>query len=90
MRLDMFLKISRLVPRRTVAQELCDAGLVSVNGAVAKSSKELKSGDHVEVKRRNRLTKIEVLEIPSSKQIPKNAAGEIYRLLEEIVVEDDS
>lgn len=90
MRLDMFLKISRLVPRRTVAQELCDAGLVSVNGAVAKSSKELKSGDHVEVKRRNRLTKIEVLEIPSSKQIPKNAAGELYRLLEEIVVEDDS
>ena len=90
MRLDMFLKISRLVPRRTVAQELCDAGLVSVNGTVAKSSKELKSGDLIDVKRRSRLTKIEVLEIPSSKQVSKNAAGDLYRLLDEVVVEDDS
>ena len=90
MRLDMFLKISRLVPRRTVAQELCDAGTVSVNGSTAKSSKELRSGDLVDVKRRNRLTKIEVLEIPSSKQVSKNAAGDLYRLLEEIVIDDDT
>ena len=85
----MFLKISRLVQRRTVAQELCDAGLVSINGSIAKSSKELKSGDIVEVKRRNRRTKIEVLEIPTSKQVSKNAAGELYRLLEEVGIEED-
>jgi ribosomal 50S subunit-recycling heat shock protein len=90
MRLDMFLKISRLVPRRSVAQELCDAGLVSVNGGIAKSSKELKPGDTVEIKRRSRLTKIEVLKIPSSKQVSKNAAGELYRLLDEVVIEDEA
>jgi ribosomal 50S subunit-recycling heat shock protein len=89
MRLDIFLKISRLVPRRTVAQELCDAGLVSVNGGIAKSSKELKSGDLIDVKRRNRLTKIEVLEIPSSKQVSKNEAGKLYRLLDEVVIDED-
>ena len=45
MRLDLFLKVSRLVPRRSLAQEFCDAGVVSVNGASAKSSKEVKAGD---------------------------------------------
>jgi ribosomal 50S subunit-recycling heat shock protein len=89
MRLDLFLKISRLIPRRSLAQEFCDAGLISVNGIVAKPSKEVKVGDEVEIKRRSRHTKIVVAEIPSAKQISKSSAGELYRLIEETVIADD-
>ena len=89
MRLDLFLKISRLIPRRSLAQEFCDGGLISVNGIVAKPSKEVKVGDEVEIKRRSRHTKIVVAEIPSAKQISKSSAGELYRLIEETVIADD-
>jgi len=89
MRLDLFLKISRLIPRRSLAQEFCDAGLISVNGIVAKPSKEVKVSDEVEIKRRSRHTKIVVAEIPSAKQISKSSAGELYRLIEETVIADD-
>ena len=90
MRLDLYLKTSRLIPRRSLAQEFCDAGLISVNGSPAKSSKEIKADDVVEIKRRNRVTKILVLEVPATKQVSKNSAGDLYRLLEETVLEDDS
>ena len=90
MRLDQFLKISRLVPRRTLAQEFCDAGLISVNGVTSKSSKEIKAGDQIEIKRRNRVTKVAVLQVPETKQVPKNSVAELYRLIEEIAVDDDS
>lgn len=90
MRLDQFLKISRLVPRRTLAQEFCDAGLIGVNGVTSKSSKEIKADDQIEIKRRNRVTKVVVLHVPETKQVPKNSVTELYRLTEEIVVDDDS
>jgi len=90
MRLDLFLKISRLVPRRSVAQEFCDAGLIFVNEVAAKSSKELRAGDTIAIKRPARLTKVRVLQIPATKQVSKNAAGELYELIEETAVEDDS
>ncbi len=89
MRLDLFLKTSRIVPRRTVAEELCEAGLVSVNDAPAKASKEVKADDVVEIKRRDRITKILVLEVPSTKQVSKKSAGELYRLIEETRLEND-
>lgn len=89
MRLDVFLKSSRLVPRRSVAQELCDAELVSVNGRPAKSSKEIKTGDEINIRRRNRLTRVAVLEIPSTKQVSKRGAGELYRMVDETAVDDD-
>lgn len=89
MRLDLFLKISRLVPRRSLAQEFCDAGLISVNGSTAKSSKEVKVGDEVEIKRRHRHTRIVVEQIPATKQISKGSAGDLYRLIEDTVVADD-
>ncbi len=89
MRLDLFLKTSRLIPRRSLAQEFCDGGLISVNDTPAKSSKEVKADDVIEIKRRNRLTKLLVLEVPATKQVSKNSAGELYRLLEETVLEDD-
>lgn len=89
MRLDMFLKTSRLVPRRSVAQEFCDRGLVEVNGAAAKSSKEVKAGDEVTIRRRNRLTRIEIVEIPNTKQVAKASATELYRVVSDEALADD-
>jgi ribosomal 50S subunit-recycling heat shock protein len=89
MRLDQFLKISRLVARRSLAQEFCDAGAITVNGSKAKSSKEVKPGDEIEIKRRDRLTRVRVNTIPETKQIAKNAASGYYEVLEESRSEDD-
>ena len=89
MRLDLFLKTSRLVIRRSVAQEFCDAGLVKVNGTIAKSSKEVKASDEIEIKRRNRLTKIKILEIPAKKQISREHAADIYEIISEEVLQDE-
>ena len=89
MRLDLFLKTSRLIARRRLAQEFCDKGLVSVNEGVAKSSKEIKAGDVIEIKQRDRVTRILVLQIPVTKQVSKNSAGELYRLVGETILEND-
>ncbi len=89
MRLDMFLKISRLIPRRSLAQEFCDAGLVKVNDATAKSSKEIKAGDEIEIKRRNRLTKIAVVEVPGKKQMSKIDSENLYTLSAEEMLEEE-
>ena len=89
MRLDLFLKISRLVLRRSVAQEFCDAGSIFVNGSRAKASKEIKAGDKIEIKRRTRHTSVEVVQLPAGKQVSKVGAGELYRMLEDIQIEDD-
>ena len=89
MRLDLFLKVSRLVPRRSLAQKFCDAGLISVNGSVAKASKELKVEDEVQINRRDRTTKVCVKQIPDTKNVAKNAAGRLYEMIEDVRVEDD-
>lgn len=89
MRLDLFLKASRLVIRRTVAQELCDAGLISVNGVLAKSSKEVKPDDEIEIKRRDRITRVVVVTVPETKQVSKQTADGLYRIIEETTVYDD-
>ena len=88
MRLDQFLKISRLVPRRSLAQEFCDAGLVDVNETRAKSSKEIKPGDEIEVRRRNRVTRVRVVALPASKQVAREAAADLYELMSESQVDD--
>jgi ribosomal 50S subunit-recycling heat shock protein len=88
MRLDLFLKTSRLIPRRSLAQELCDAGRISVNGTVAKSSKEIKAGDAIEIRRHERVTKIVVSTVPATKQVSKQSAGELYSLVSEEPVDD--
>lgn len=85
MRLDLFLKSSRLVPRRTLAQEFCDLGLISVNGTQARSSKAIKPGDSIEIKRRNRITVAEVLALPEGKQVSKAFAHELVRIISEDV-----
>jgi ribosomal 50S subunit-recycling heat shock protein len=89
MRLDLFLKVSRLVLRRNIAQELCDAGVIFVNGTKAKASKEIKPGDRIEIKRRTRHTSVEVVSIPASKQVSKGAAADLYQLIKDIQIDDD-
>jgi len=63
MRLDKFLKISRVIKRRTVANEACDKGRVYINGKVAKASTEVKVGDIVEIKYGEKLIKFEIINI---------------------------
>lgn len=88
MRLDLFLKASRLVLRRTLAQDLCDANRVKVNGQTAKPSKEVKIGDAIEIKRSNRVLSVRVLEIPKSKQVSRTLAPSLYEILSEETVGD--
>ena len=65
MRLDKFLKVSRLIKRRTVANTVSEMGRVLVNGAPAKPAKQLKVGDIIEIEYSNRVEKVEVLVIPT-------------------------
>ena len=68
MRLDKFLKVSRLIKRRTVANEACDAGRVLVNGKTAKASVKVKPGDVIEIQFGTRTVKVEVLEVILERQ----------------------
>jgi ribosomal 50S subunit-recycling heat shock protein len=83
MRLDLFLKSSRLVLRRSIARQLCDAGRISVNGSKAKASKETKAGDEIELRRGSRKTVVRVIEIPRTKQVSKAAADSLIEILAE-------
>ncbi|MCA1615688.1 MAG: hypothetical protein LC800_16625 [Acidobacteria bacterium] len=67
MRLDHFLRASRLVVRRTVAQELCEAGAVEVNGAAARSSRAVRAGDEIKLRRRHRRLTVRVLGLPAAR-----------------------
>jgi ribosomal 50S subunit-recycling heat shock protein len=90
MRLDLFLKASRLVLRRSLAQELCDAGYVKVNDFPAKSAKDIKAGDAVEIRRRNRILTVKVRQIPGNKQVSRNDAASFYEVVSEGVLADIS
>lgn len=79
MRLDKFLKVSRLIKRRTVANEACDAGRVSVNGKPAKASVNVKVGDEIEVMFGTRNVKVEVLDIQETTK--KDEAKELFRYI---------
>ena len=90
MRLDLFLKASRLSGRRTLAQKLCDAGRVSLNGSTAKSSHVVKVGDEICIRRHNTLTTVRVLSVPTARQTSRKEAGALYELVrEESFAEDD-
>jgi ribosomal 50S subunit-recycling heat shock protein len=88
MRLDLFLKATRLCPRRTVAQKLCDAGLVSINGMPAKSAHSVKPGDEITIKRRDRISVLKVLDLPAQRQTSKKVAGGLFELLSEQKLDD--
>jgi ribosomal 50S subunit-recycling heat shock protein len=86
MRLDLFLKSSRLCLRRTVAQKMCDAGLVSVNGKVAKAATTVKAGDELSLRRRDRITTIRVLALPAARQTSRSEATSLYEIIGEVGV----
>ncbi len=77
MRLDKYLKVSRLIKRRTVANEACDNGRISVNGRVVKASYEVKLGDRIEIALGTRSLAVEVLQIAET--VRKDDAGAMYK-----------
>jgi len=84
MRLDLFLKTSRLVKRRSVAKDYCDAGKVRVGGSAAKAGRELKAGDVLTLNLPKRRVTVEVVEIPLG-NVTKERAQTLYRILEDVV-----
>ena len=80
MRLDKYLKVSRIIKRRTVANEACDAGRVMVNGKVARASYDIKVNDVIEIQFGERTVKAEVLEV--NEVVRKEQAGMMYRIIE--------
>lgn len=79
MRLDKFLKVSRIIKRRTVANEACDAEKVLVNGKPARASYNVKLGDIIEIKLGAKIMKFEVLQV--NEVVKKEDASEMYRVL---------
>lgn len=79
MRLDKYLKVSRLIKRRTVANEACDAGRVLVNGKPARASAGVKVGDVIEIQFGTSSVKVEVLDVQET--VRKDDAKELYRYL---------
>ena len=80
MRLDKFLKVSRIIKRRTVANDACDAARVTVNGRPAKASYDVKENDVIEVGFGNRVLKIRVLDVRET--VGKQGADELYEVIE--------
>jgi ribosomal 50S subunit-recycling heat shock protein len=81
MRLDQFLRASRLVLRRTVAQELCEAGAVLMNAVPARSSRAVRVGDEITLARRTSLLTVRVLAVPTARQTSKNEAATLYEVI---------
>lgn len=80
MRIDKYLKITRLIKRRTIANEACDAGRISVNGKIVKASYDVKEGDILEIKMGERVIKVEVTDI--KEHVLKNDAPLLYKVIE--------
>ncbi len=79
MRIDKYLKVSRLIKRRTVANEACDGGRISVNGKVVKASYDVKIGDEMEIQFGSRILKIRVTDI--REQVGKSDASTLYEVI---------
>lgn len=80
MRLDKYLKISRIIKRRTIANEACDAGRVMVNGKVARASYDVKVGDVLEIEFGTRVVKVQVTQITET--VKKDDAVSLYKIIE--------
>lgn len=79
MRLDKYLKVSRLIKRRTVANEACDSGRVTLNGKVARASAEVKEGDIISISFGDRSTSVEVLSVQENAR--KDQVQDLYRYM---------
>lgn len=86
MRLDKFLKVSRVIKRRALAKEVCDRGQVSVNGRAAKAGTGVKAGDTLTINFGHRLLRLEVVSIKEN--VPAKLAAELYKVIEDHVVEE--
>ncbi|MBQ4283098.1 MAG: RNA-binding S4 domain-containing protein [Lachnospira sp.] len=80
MRLDKYLKVSRLIKRRTVANDACDAGRVMINGKVAKASVDVKVGDIIEIEFGNRFVKVKVTDVKET--VRKEEAAEMFEYVQ--------
>ena len=80
MRIDKYLKVSRLIKRRTIANEACDAGRITVNGKIIKASYDVKVGDVIEIKMGERVIKVEVLDV--LEHVLKNDASLLYKVIQ--------
>lgn len=85
MRLDKYLKVSRLIKRRTVAKEVCDAGRISVNGHPAKAGHDLKVGDVLDIALGNRRLKVEIAELRET--VRADQVDTLYKVLEDVKIE---
>jgi ribosomal 50S subunit-recycling heat shock protein len=83
MRLDKFLKVSRLIKRRTVAKEVSDQARIFVNDRAAKPAKELKEGDKLAIEYYNKTVVVEILKMPTG-NVSVQEAKDLYKLVEEI------
>ena len=88
MRLDKYLKVSRIIKRRPVAKEVADKGRIKVNGVLAKSSTDLKVNDQIEVRFGNKVLTVKVLEMLDSTK--KEAASTMYEIISETRIEEDA
>ena len=79
MRLDKYLKVSRLIKRRTVANEACDAGRVNVNGKTARASYDVKVGDEIEIAFGNKTVNVRVTKVAET--VKKDEAGDMYEMI---------
>lgn len=84
MRLDKFLKVSRVIKRRTLAKEVCDSGRVSMNGKVVKPGAEVKPGDNLELDFGTKRIIIEIISTPE--HVRADQAKDLYKVLEEVKV----
>jgi len=87
MRLDKFLKVSRIIKRRTVAKEVADKGRIQINGVLAKSSSTVKIGDLVKIQFGNRILEVEVLQLNDSTK--KEDATKMYEIKSETRVSEE-
>ncbi|HYX31451.1 MAG TPA: S4 domain-containing protein [Pyrinomonadaceae bacterium] len=89
MRLDLFLRLSRLCSRRSIAQKLCDAGFVLINGRPSKSAHAVKVNDVITMRRRDGAADFRVLVVPDNRNVSKRAAGELLEKIGEQTFEPD-
>lgn len=88
MRLDKYLKVSRIIKRRTVAKEICEAGRIQVNGHTAKAGHELKIGDTLEIAMGSRRLKVKVAELKET--VRANEADTLYEVLEDVRIKEEN
>ena len=88
MRLDKYLKVSRIIKRRTVAKEICEAGRIIVNGHTAKAGHELKTGDILDIAMGSRRIKVRVAQLKET--VRANEADTLYEVLEDIRLKEEN